>query len=171
MWRVLPVYRPGSIVSSRYRPWVLAKLMATEPVPVVVVLAGGVRVPEIEQRARDRCAIDGEHRSSEHEGRALQPRLKQGLALGRVEREERAFRLLRSRLVAVGTGGRRRERLRLVSAASGGNQGQREAKLEQTAAGQVLVHGGRAGGGTRTHDLALTRGLLYQLSYSGVPAW
>ena len=25
----------------------------------------------------------------------------------------------------------------------------------------------RAGGGTRTHDLVITNGLLYQLSYSG----
>jgi hypothetical protein len=28
----------------------------------------------------------------------------------------------------------------------------------------------RAGGGTRTHDLPLTRRLLYQLSYSGDPS-
>ena len=79
----------------------VAELVAAQAVALVIVFAGRIAVPEIEQRAVDRPAAAIEHEAGEGEALARHPVLKQVGALGRIRREIGAFGLARRRLIAV----------------------------------------------------------------------
>src|SRR6185369_1140968 len=96
-----------------------------------------VRVPEIEQRARERPAAPPVHAAGQLEPRALHVRLEQRRALRRARLEERPCGLGGRRLVVVAALGRRR----LVAARGGGG--------EQRIGGGGLVHDQQLGGENR----------------------
>src|SRR5882757_1807722 len=81
-------------------------LVAAQSETRVVVVAGVVGLPQVEQRMRHRLAGRVEHEAGELDRAALHAGLDQVGALGRARLEERPFGLARRRLVAVMAGGR-----------------------------------------------------------------
>src|ERR1700716_2076140 len=81
-------------------------LMAAQPEAGVVVVAGVVGLPQVEQRMGHGLAGRVEHEAGELDRAALHAGLDQVGALGRARLEERPFGLARRRLVAIMAGGR-----------------------------------------------------------------
>src|SRR5499426_4519692 len=83
-------------------PLGVGELMAAQAETGIVVVAGVVGMPEIDQRACDRPAAAREHEADKLDRLSLDAGLAQVETLGRARLEERAFGLAEGRLVAAG---------------------------------------------------------------------
>src|SRR5688572_10260131 len=131
----------------------IGELMAAEPVAGVVVLAGIVRLPEVDERARHRAAAAGEHHSRDRQPGAFQAGLEKRGARRRSRREEGTLGLRWRRVVVVRALRRGRQRRPLLhgvaeaelqQVSAGENEGKRDHGAEKPATGLVvgrmLVH-------------------------------
>ena len=121
----------------------VAELVAAQAVALVVVLAGVVGLPEVEQGPLDRAAVGGQHGPGDDQALPAHAGLQQRGPLGRVRGEVGAFGLRGGRVVAVvaGRGGGERPR----GPGGGGGAGRGRGRGRGGRAG--LVGGGVVAGG------------------------